>query len=114
MFKLFYVFLFITLAGCISQTKPVPPGILPKEKMVEYLIDLQITESKITYLNLPQDTVRKFYSRIQKELLQKHHISDSAYYKSLSYYLYDVNGMEDIYSAVVDSLSLRERLKHIN
>ena len=114
MIKLFYILFFLLLSGCISKSEQPPEGILSKEKMIAYLIDLQITEAKIATLNIPQDTVRVFYSQLQQDLFRKHNIADSSYYKSLSYYLYDVKEMEDIYAAVVDSLSLRERLQNVN
>ena len=112
MIRVFSLVFFITLAACSNNTKAPPPDILSKEKMVQYLIDLEITEAKITSLNLPPDTIKTFYDTIRKELFRKHNMTDSAYYKSLRYYLYDVKDMEDIYSAVVDSLSLRERLQN--
>ncbi len=112
--KFFYTSIFITLVACSGQTQPPPKGILSKDQMIEYLIDLQITEAKIAALDLPEDTVKKFYGEIQQQLYRKHNITDSVYYKSLSYYLYTVKQMEDIYSAVVDSLSLRERLHKAN
>ncbi len=112
--KFFYISIFILLLACSRKTQPPPEGILSKDRMIEYLIDLQITEAKINSLNLPEDTVKKFYGDIQRELFKRHNISDSTYYKSLSYYIYTVKEMDDIYSAVVDSLSLRERLHKVN
>ena len=114
MIKLFYALFFLFLAGCISKSDTPPQGILSKEKMIEYLIDLQINEAKLSTLSLPQDTVKEFYDQLQHDLFRKHNIVDSVYYKSLAYYLYDVKEMEDIYGAVVDSLSLRERLHNAN
>jgi hypothetical protein len=114
MIKLFYIsFLFIIL-GCSGNIKKLPEGIMTKDQMVAYLIDLQLTEAKIASLKLPEDTVKLFYDQVEKELYKRHHISDSTYLKSISYYLYDVKGIEEIYSAVVDSLSLRERLQNTN
>jgi hypothetical protein len=111
MIRVFCLTFFLILAACANETKAPPADILTKEKMIDYLIDLQITEAKINSLGLPPDTVKSFYNTIRDELYKKHNISDSVYYKSLRYYLYDVKDMEDIYSAVVDSLSLRERLQ---
>ena len=112
MIRVFSLAIFLTLAACAGDTKAPPANILSKEKMIQYFIDLEITEVKLNSLNLPPDTIQLFYDSIRKELFRKHNITDSVYYKSLRYYLYDVNSMEDIYSAVVDSLSLRERLQN--
>jgi hypothetical protein len=114
MIKLFYFVILLVLTGCISSSKKIPKGIMSEEQMVAYLIDLQLADAKISTLNLPEDSIMKFYDKLELELFKKHNITDSLYIKSVSYYLYDVKGMEDIYSAVVDSLSLRERLQNTN
>jgi hypothetical protein len=114
MVKLFYFIIVLALAGCLSSSKKPPRGIMTQTQMVAYLIDFHLADAKISTLNLPEDSIKKFYGRMELELYKKHKINDSLYLKSLSYYLYDVKGMEDIYSAVVDSLSLRERLQNTN
>jgi hypothetical protein len=114
MVKLFYFVILITLTGCIHTSKKIPEGIMSQKEMVAYLIDLQLVDAKIQSLNLPEDSIKKFYGKLEQELFKKHDITDSLYIKSVSYYLYDVKGMEEIYSAVVDSLSLRERLQNTN
>ena len=112
--RVFYTAFFLLLPACISPDKKPPEGIMSKAQMVSYLIDMHIEEAKISTLRIPEDTVKKFYGKIQQELFRKHGVSDSIYFKSLSYYLYDVKSMDDIYAAVVDSLSLRERLHNVN
>ena len=111
---IFYVAFFIFLSGCHNRHSKAPDGIMSQEEMVSFLIDLQLTEAKISTLRLPDDTVRLFYDEIKQELYRKHGIKDSIFVKSMSYYVNDVKGIEEIYSAVVDSLSLRERLQNTN
>jgi len=57
-----------------------------------------------------KDSVRVFFPEVEKRLFEKHDIDDSLYLISFNYYLENVELMEEIYTAVVDSLSLRERL----
>lgn len=72
---------------------------------------MHIAEARINDLNLRRDSAEKFFKVVEDSLFKKNGIaSDSLYFKSYEYYVRDVQGLDDIYSAVVDSLSLRERL----
>lgn len=110
--RIILIFLFIgsSFWAC-EQKDTTPEGILPREEMVSFLIDLHIAEARINELNLRRDSAEKFFRIVEDSLFRKNGIeSDSVYFKSYEYYLSDVQGLDDIYSAVVDSLSLRERL----
>lgn len=111
--KFFLGLLLIFFFSCIHTDKP-PADIMTKQEMINFLIDLHIVEAKINILSVPPDTVKKFFPEIQDNLFEKHHITDSVYYKSYQYYLTHVDEMEEIYSAVVDSLSIRERVLNTN
>lgn len=79
--------------------------------MISFLIDLHIAEARINDLSLRRDSAEAFFKEVEDSLYAKNGIpNDSIYQKSYEYYLRDVNALDAIYSAVVDSLSLRERL----
>ena len=78
--------------------------------MISFLIDLHIQESKVTISRMNKDSVRAFFPEVEQKLFEKHGIDDSLYLMSFEYYLREIQIMEEIYTAVVDSLSLRERL----
>lgn len=104
------IVLFAGVLSCQSENE-TPPGIIPKNKMISFLIDLHIAEARINDLSLRRDSAEAFFKEVEDSLYAKNGIShDSIYQKSYEYYLRDVNGLDAIYSAVVDSLSLRERL----
>lgn len=107
--KVFLAVLLLILAGCKSEPEP-PEGVIPKEKMISLLIDIHILEAKAASLKMNKDSVRAFFPKVEQRLFEKYGISDSVYYKSFEYYLNDIVQMEEIYTAIVDSLSLRERL----
>jgi hypothetical protein len=107
--KLFLILSVVALFGCKPKDKP-PEDIMSKQEMVSFLIDLHIIEAKISVARFPNDSVKVIFPQIEEELFAKHNISDSIYFKSYQYYLNDMFAMEEIYTAVVDSLSLRERL----
>ncbi len=106
------LFLFIIFSCWACEKKDTAPeGVLPKARMVSFLIDMHIAEARINDLSLRRDSSERFFKVVEDSLFKKHGIpNDTVYLKSYEYYLKDVQGLDDIYSAVVDSLSLRERL----
>jgi hypothetical protein len=106
---LILVFLLILLPGCLKEEK-IPKDIMSKQDMVDFLIDLHIVEARISLARIPNDSIQLFFPEIEDSLYRKHQITDSLYKKSYQYYLQHIRVMEEIYSAVVDSLSLRERI----
>ena len=107
--KLIAACCFILLTGCVREEK-IPEDIMTKQEMIDFLIDLHIIEAKISLGRIPNDSIRLFFPVIEDSLYRKHNITDSLYKESYQYYLQHIRQMEDIYSAVVDSLSLRERI----
>ena len=107
--KLFLILITIILFGCVRKDKP-PEGIMSKQQMVSFLIDLHLMEAKMNVTRFPKDSIKTFFPVVEEALFEKHNITDSVYFKSYQYYLNDMFEMEEIYSAVVDSLSLRERI----
>ncbi len=107
--KIFLAGLLLLSTGCVKESKP-PEGLIPKEIMISFLIDLHIQESKVTISRMNKDSVRAFFPEVEQKLFEKHGIDDSLYLMSFEYYLREIQIMEEIYTAVVDSLSLRERL----
>jgi hypothetical protein len=107
--KIFLAGLILLLTGCMNKSKP-PEGLIPQDKMISYLIDLHIHETKATSSRMNKDSIRAFFPEVERQLFEKHGIDDSLYLMSFEYYLTEIELMEEIYTAVVDSLSLRERL----
>ena len=101
-------FLIVSLAGCTKDTS-VPDYVIPKEKMVPFLIDIHLAEAKIKVLKLEYDSSIAFYRKLEDEVYKKHQINDSIYMESYNYYLNQPELMVEIYGQVIDSLSLREK-----
>lgn len=109
------LFLFLTiLASCIEPEKP-PANLIPKERMVEILIDLHLSEARVGQFNFrTYDSTKALYSDYEMDIFKKYKVDSAAYNKSYQYYLQNTKMMEDIYTAVVDSLSLRENLMKVD
>lgn len=87
---------------------PVPPRLLPREKMVSLLIELHLLEARTEAAALPQDSARALFRQAQKDVYWRHEIDDSTFVQSYRYYAVHDKDLDDIYAVVVDSLSLRE------
>jgi len=81
--------------------------ILTHEQMVAYLIDLHLTEAKIQNLRIPRDSATHLFMLYKPKLLEAHHFEDTVLVISYNYYLRHPKEMEEIYTSVVDSLTLR-------
>ncbi len=106
--KYFLIVLISTLASCGENNEKAPEGVLSKEDMVRILIDVHITEAKVTQKGLPPDSAREAFHKSKEAILQKNHVKSEIFEESYNYYMSNLKGMDEIYSAVVDSLSLRE------
>jgi hypothetical protein len=88
----------------------LPKEVLGEEEMISFLIDLHLAEAGVQNLRLKADSSKEVFSVENKYLLMKHNITDSLFLNSYNYYLANPNKLEIIYSAVVDSISLRQSL----
>lgn len=105
---MYCLLLFLTLAACEQQeVVQKPKQLISEDKMISFLIDLHIAEAKVGYAKVKdRDSLEIIFRNYEQSLFKKHDISDSAYYQSYEYYLADMEKMHEIYSAVVDSLSV--------
>jgi len=92
--------------GCSNGPKP-PKDLISKGKMVAFLVDLHITEVKVQNLGIKADSVKKVFSILEADLFNQHQFADSVYIDSYHYYVEQPSIMEEMYTAVLDTLSLR-------
>jgi hypothetical protein len=97
--------------GCDS--KKLPQGILPEEKMVEVLIDIQLTEGIAGAMPISYDSSQVLYRLLEREVFLKHEVQDSVFTQSMVYYLQYPDKMDAIYARVVDSLSLKQASENV-
>ena len=103
----FISFLFLVLSlSCTSNSSP--QGILDKNLMVSILVDIQLTEGKVSSLPVTYDSSQVLYSLMEKDIFSKHGVTDSVFTTSMEYYLEDAEKMDRIYARVIDSLVVLE------
>ena len=106
--NIFLVLILLTVLSC-GESDNKPDDILPKEKMVEMLIDIHILESEIQNLRIKKDSSHLLYNSFEREIFKKNNVDQEVYRRSFEYYLNDVDGMEKIYDVVIDSLNYMEK-----
>jgi hypothetical protein len=106
--KSFLAIIILVAVSCGSDTPS--ETIMGEEEMVNFLIDLHIAQASVQNLRLKADSAKTVFKVENKFLLAKHNITDSVFINSYNYYLANPEDLERIYSAVVDSISLRQSL----
>lgn len=103
--------LVLTLAGVISCSKKekAPEGILNKEEMVKTIQEVLLAEEKVNRLRLSTDSSKKVFMAIRGKVFDKAGVPDSVFNNSMNYYMDHPKELEQIYTALVDSLNLKEQ-----
>ena len=102
--------LLLTLAACQRPEEvPRPADLLPKERMVPLLADLQQLEAQVENSRLAPDSARALFLAEQKSLLWKRQVTDSALQHSYRYYGAHGKDLPELYQAVIDTLKERQK-----
>ena len=107
--KYIWALFILAVISCGKEDK-LPEGLMDQENMVSFLIDLHTAQSAIQNLRLDTDSAAYLFKVYERQILEEYESEDSVFYKSYSWYLDHPQQMYEIYTAVVDSLSLRESL----
>jgi hypothetical protein len=102
-----FILMMITLSSC-SDNKP--EELINKDKMTQILIEMHIAEAKVNTLGLSSDSTDVLINLMTERVLNQLGYTEEEYLTSYNYYMRDVRQMEQLYSRVVDSLSLREEI----
>lgn len=103
---LLFVGSIVVLQSCQEQKET---GILSQQEMVRVMTEFYIVEDKINRLSLGPDTSRQIFNIMKQKVSAKTGVPDSVFLRSLDYYTHRPKQMEQIYTALVDSLNLKEQ-----
>ena len=107
--KIFWALIILTVVSC-REEETLPEGYMSKEEMASFLIDLHVGQSTIQTARATRDSAAFLFKVFERHILEKHGTDDSTFYKSFSWYLDHPDDMYEIYTVVVDTISLRESL----
>lgn len=103
---LIVIFIFQFFIGCSSKKDETPPGIIPRDKMISILIDVQQAEAKIQTYNLnANDSTRNIEYGYYHSIFKKHHIKSSEFETSFKYYSKNLELLNKMYDEVITGLS---------
>lgn len=97
------------LACIVSCGEKAPEGIMSRQEMVQVMEDIYIAEEKINHLALSRDSAKLVFEAMQGKVFENAATTDSIFKKSFDYYMERPKEMELIYTALVDTLQLREQ-----
>jgi hypothetical protein len=104
---LFCLFLLAVL-GCSEKVSK--KDVLSEKQMTAILIDIHIAEAKVHQVNVgSRDSTAAIYLALEDKILKKNNVSKKEYTKSFNYYNDRPDLMEKIYTAVIDSLNVRQK-----
>ncbi|WP_226391041.1 DUF4296 domain-containing protein [Penaeicola halotolerans] len=112
--KRFFLVFLCTIFLLACKESKTPKGLVPSDKMVSVLIDIHLLESKLGMLSITRDSAQVLYKELEKEIFQKHQVEEAVYRRSFTYYMEDIQAMDKIYDAVIDSLSDENSKNKVN
>jgi hypothetical protein len=86
-----------------------PADIMSKPEMVNAMMEIYITEEKVNRLGLQHDTASRVFDSLKVRIFDRMSVKDTVFKSSLKYYTDHPNDMDEIFSALIDSLQLREQ-----
>jgi hypothetical protein len=105
---------FLFLLSC-SEPDNKPERLLSKEQMINILTDIHIAEAKANRSQLRSyDSIQVYYKSLEKDVFKKYGVDTTVYKQSYAYYLEHMEVMDEIYTAVVDTLNMREAFNRID
>lgn len=99
----------LLLPSCGSDDRNADQPILSHHEMVKALTEIYLAEQKVNRLGVPRDSAEREFERFKMVIFKKVGTSDSVFKRSFDYYMDHPREMEQIYSTLVDSLSLMEQ-----
>lgn len=103
--------LFLISLGC-SKEKKIPEGVLPKEKMIEVMVDFQVVEAAILQQQNHLQDVKFYTNYYYDSVLKKNGISRQEFKRSIDWYKNNMEELDKMYGEVLTRLSkLQENVK---
>ncbi len=97
--------LILLFSACGKSKKT--EGILSEKQMVQAMTELYLAEEKANRMSIPYDSAKKLFSKFSDKAFEKAGVSDTAFRRSMDYYMADPEKLEKIYTTLIDSLNLK-------
>lgn len=107
--KIFKIAMLLVVGLASCKTDEIPPGVLDKVTFAEVLVDMYVSEARLTNLPLQPDSSIKLVRPFEEAILLKKGISDSIMRITYAYYVAHPIELEEAYDIAIDTMSLREQ-----
>ena len=103
----FILFIALFASSCNGIINSKPSGTLSEKKMIDVLVDIQLTEATLTIAN---DSIVRLNDTTQlrnrfAEVFRKHNTDPDDFNASLDYYLKHIDELDKIYVEVINRLT---------
>ena len=95
------------ISSCAKKQIIIPPDIIPKEKMVELLVDFHLAES-LAQSQVMFDDAKKLKQEYYKFIFEKHQVDYIEFKKSIAFYSANPALFTEIYESAVTELSKKQ------
>jgi hypothetical protein len=103
--SLFFFSILSLFVSCTGKTNSVPSGIIPKDKMVEVLVDIHLAEAAADNRGLTKPEINLMMASKYDTIFLKHKTTFKQFKSSYEYYMNHPDMFSDIYSEVVNKLT---------
>ena len=100
---LFFIFT-LAILSCNNNNNVIPKDIIPKEKMVAVITDIELTEALIKLKFSNKDSSIN-QGKLFNEVYQNHNTSEEHFNESIEYYSKQPKVLDSIYVKVIAKLS---------
>ena len=99
------ILLFVACDFLPKMDKEIPEGIIPEDKMVVILADMQISEAYLSDIRKTSKRLKDSTLLYYKKVYKKNMITKDQFEKSLLFYKTDLEHLEQIYTKVIVRLN---------
>lgn len=106
---LYISILLVIFSGCKSEKENIPPeipeNIIPKEQMVDILVDVQLLEAAMKVDDERKRKSKEYTNYYYSYLFEKYDITRNDFLESLEFYQRHIDLFDEIYADVIKQLS---------
>ena len=107
--KYFLILLTFLLLSCNhKKEKTAAPDIIPKQEMIQILVDVELAESAISMEQVKSKSIDLYSNYYYNAIFKKYKISQQQFEESLRYYLKKNDDFNEMFVQVINILSRKQ------
>jgi len=102
--NIFYLIIAVVMISC-NHKKTTPEHVIPKNEMVEIILDIHLTDGLFTVSNVRRDLTKKDSINYYNEIFHNYGYTRADFDTSVYYYSKNINEYDKIYEEVLNRLN---------